>query len=196
MPKKIWKPGALLAPVPPAMVSCGTLEKPNIITIGWTGIINSNPPLTYISIKPQRFSHGIISATGEFVINLTTDKLVFAADYCGVKSGAQTDKFREMKLNAGPASIIKAPLITQSPVSLECKVRSVTKLGSHDMFMAEIVAVQVDEEFIDKNGKLNLAKCGLAAYAHGEYFTLGKRIGTFGFSVRKKRKKGENPSKK
>lgn len=187
MSKTAFNPGAMLAPVPPAMVSCGTLERPNIITIAWTGIVNSNPPVTYVSIRPERFSHGIIKETGEFVINLTTRKLIFAADYCGVKSGAVVDKFSEMKLDAAAAGVVKAPLIAQSPVSIECKVRQILPLGSHDMFLADIVSVLVDSALIDKNGKLDLSKCGLAAYAHGEYYALGEKLGSFGYSVRKKK---------
>lgn len=189
MAKVIWKPAALMAPVPPALVSCGTPDKPNILTVAWTGIVNTRPPMTYISVRPERFSHKLISESGEFVINLATEKLLRAADYCGVRSGLRVDKFAEMKLDAVPASVIGAPVIAQSPLNLECRVRQITPLGSHDMFLADIVAVQADEEYIDQNGRLDLGKCGLLAYCHGAYFSLGKQLGTFGFSVRKKRKK-------
>lgn len=187
MSKTIWKPGTLLSPVPPVLVSCGTMEKPNILTIAWTGIVNSNPAMTYISVRPERFSHGIIEKSREFVVNLTTEKLLAATDFCGVRSGENVDKFAQMKLTAAPASAVAAPLLAQSPLSLECKVTQILHLGSHDMFLAEIVAVDVEDEFIDKAGRLDLKKCGLLAYAHGEYFALGKRMGTFGFSVKRKR---------
>ncbi len=186
MPKQIWRPNTLISPVPPAMVSCGTVEEPNIITVAWTGVVNSDPPMTYISVRPQRYSHGLISASGEFVINLTTRGLVRVADICGVKSGRDFDKFTELGLTPLPASTISAPLIAESPVSFECRVEEVKPLGSHDMFIARITAVQVDEELIDKSGKLRLDRAGLAAFAHGEYYALGERLGTFGFSVRKK----------
>ncbi len=191
MSKAVWKPGTLLSPVPPVMVSCGTLQTPNILTIGWTGIVNSDPAMTYISVRPTRYSYGLIKASGEFVINLTTAKLVRAADYCGVKSGANTDKFKEMKLTPVPAAMLSVPLIAESPVSLECRVVEVKELGSHHMFLAEILCVDVDEQYIDEQGKLLLHKCGLAAYAHGSYYELGKRLGTFGYSVRKKPSAGK-----
>ncbi len=189
MTKITWKPGTLLAPVPPAMISCGTLEKPNVMTAAWTGIINSEPPMTYVSIRPSRYSHEIISKTKEFVINMTTLDLVKAADYCGVKSGRTVDKFKEMNLTAAPSSVIKAPQIAQSPVSLECQVTAIHSFETHDMFLAKIVAVQVDDRYIDEAGKLWMEKMGLVAYAHGSYFTMGRLLGKFGFSVEKKPKK-------
>ena len=179
MTKITWKPGTLLAPVPPAMISCGTLEKPNVMTAAWTGIINSEPPMTYVSIRPSRYSHEIISKTKEFVINMTTLDLVKAADYCGVKSGRTVDKFKEMNLTAA----------AQSPVSLECQVTAIHSFETHDMFLAKIVAVQVDDRYIDEAGKLWMEKMGLVAYAHGSYFTMGRLLGKFGFSVEKKPKK-------
>ncbi len=188
MSKTVWKAGTLLAPVPLAMVSCGTVEKPNIITIGWTGILNSHPAMTYISVRPSRYSYSIIKESGEFAINLTTTALVRAADFCGVKSGEKIDKFTKMRLTPAPASIITAPLIEESPVNLECRVTEIKPLGTHDMFLAEILCVNVDEQYIDDKGKLMLGKCSLAAYSHGEYFALGKRLGTFGFTVKKKPK--------
>lgn len=196
MAKETWKPGALLAPVPPVLVSCGTMEKPNIITIAWTGIINSRPPMTYISVRPERYSYDIIKDSGEFVINLPTEKLVFAADYCGVKSGKTIDKFAEMKLTPQQASKIAAPMIAESPLSIECRVKDMISLGSHDMFLAEILAVNVDDSAFNKQGKLDFIQCGLIAYAHGEYFTLGKRLGHFGFSVKKKKTKSRTAKQK
>lgn len=191
MSKTVWKPGTLLAPVPLAMVTCGSMEAPNIITVAWTGIINSNPAMTYISVRPSRYSHKLISESGEFAVNMTTSALVRAADFCGVKSGETVDKFSKMHLTAVPASMISAPLIEQSPVSLECRVTEIRPLGSHDMFFAEILCVDVDDQYIDEKGKLALQKCSLAAYSHGEYFALGKRLGSFGYSVKKKRKAPE-----
>lgn len=188
MSKTVWKPGTLLNPVPLAMVSCGTMEKPNIITIAWTGIINSDPAMTYISVRPSRYSHPIIKGSGEFAINLTTSALVRAADFCGVKSGKDVDKFAKMHLTPVPASMISAPLIDESPVSLECRVTEIKSLGTHDMFLAEILCVDVDDKYIDEKGKLMLHKSGLITYSHGEYFALGKRLGSFGYTVRKKPK--------
>ena len=186
MSKVTWKPGTLLAPVPAVMVSCGTMEKPNIITVAWTGIVNSDPAMSYVSVRKERFSHELILKSGEFVINLTTSALARATDLCGVKSGRNTDKFTLAKLTPEPASLLSCPMIAQSPLSLECKVTQVLPLGSHDMFLAEIVAVNVDESLLDEKGKLHLSRCGLLSYAHGEYFSLGRRLGGFGYSVRKK----------
>ncbi|MDO4184122.1 MAG: flavin reductase family protein [Rhodospirillales bacterium] len=183
MTKITWKPGTLEYPLPPAMISCGTIEHPNIMTAAWTGIVNSEPPMTYVSIRPSRYSHGIIKESGEFVINLTTEQLVAAADFCGVKSGKDVNKFKEMKLTAGQCSEISAPQIVESPVSLECKVKDISSLGSHDMFLAEIVAVNVDDKYIDATGKLRLEDCNLVAYAHNAYYSLGRCLGFFGFSV-------------
>ncbi len=194
MSKQIWKPGTLLAPAPAALVTCGTVEQPNVLTVAWTGIINSVPPMTYVSIRPERFSHHLIEGSKEFVINITTAELTRAADFCGVRSGKDTDKFAEMKLTAIEASAVKAPLIDQSPISLECKVKEIKRLGSHDMFIAEIVAVDVDEKYIDEKGKLDLRKAGVMFYSHGEYFAQGKKLGQMGYTVRKKRPK--NPKKK
>lgn len=184
-----WQGGALLAPVPPVMVTCGTVDNPNVITIAWTGILNTIPPKTYISVRPSRFSYNLIKESKEFVINLTTKELVKACDYCGVKSGKDCDKFKAMNVSVQKASEISAPLLEQSPVSIECRVTDIVPLGSHDMFIADIVAVNVAEEFIDEDGKLHLDKCNLVAYSHGEYFELGKKLGSFGYSVRKKKKK-------
>ena len=196
MGKQVWKPGTMVSPVPPVMVSCGSLEKPNILTIAWTGIVNTIPAMTYISVRLQRFSYPLIKESREFVINLTTRALTWAADYCGVKSGADTDKFSVCKLTPAPASQVGAPLIKESPVNIECRVKQVIPLGSHDMFLAEIVAVNVDEVLVDQNGKLHLDQSGLVAYSHGEYFALGEKLGSFGYSVRKKPKNNPASRKK
>ena len=196
MAKQVWKASTLLSPLPAALVTCGTVEEPNVLTVAWTGIINSSPAMTYVSIRPERWSHHLIAESGEFVINVTTDELVRAADFCGVRSGKDTDKFAEMKLTALPASQVKAPLIAQSPVSLECKVTEVKHLGSHDMFIAEIVAVQVDDKYIQEDGKLDLRKAGIMFYSHGEYFAQCKKIGQMGYSVKKKRPKNPKTAKK
>ena len=197
MAKLQWKPGTLLAPAPPALVSCGTMEEHNVLTAAWTGIVNSEPPMTYVSIRPQRYSHSIIKETGEFVINLPCEAIVKATDLCGVKSGRDVDKFALAGLTAEPSNLVAAPGIAECPISLECKVREVTSLGSHDMFLADIVAVDVDPKYVDEKGALHMEKAGLLAYAHGAYFGLGKQLGTFGFSVRKKPlKKSRKPAKK
>lgn len=196
MSKVQWKGGALIAPIPPVMVTCGTMEHPNVLTIAWTGILNTIPPKTYISVRPSRFSYPIIKETREFVINLTTASMIKAADFCGVRSGKDLNKLETCGLETEPAAHISAPMLSDSPISLECRVSEIIPLGSHDMFLADIVAVHVDETFIDRNGKLHISQCDLAAFAHGEYFTLGKKIGSFGFSVRKKRKKKPYQNKK
>ena len=173
------------------------MEEHNVLTAAWTGIVNSEPPMTYVSIRPQRHSHSIIKEKGEFVINLPTEAIVKATDLCGVKSGRDVDKFALAGLTAEPSNLVAAPGIAECPISLECKVREVTHLGSHDMFLADIVAVDVDPKYVDEKGALHMEKAGLLAYAHGAYFGLGKQLGTFGFSVRKKPlKKGRKPVKK
>ena len=180
----------MLNPVPVVMVSCGDVNHGNIITVAWTGIVNSDPPMTYVSIRKERYSHEIIKNAGAFVINLTTEELTFATDYCGVKSGRDTDKFKEQKLTPLPAEKVKAPLIAQSPVNLECKVKEIHEYGSHDMFIAEIVNVQAAEEWIDETGRIRLDKAGLICYNHGEYFGLRRQpLGRFGFSVMKPKTK-------
>lgn len=197
MAKLQWKPGTLLAPAPPALVSCGTMEAHNVLTAAWTGIVNSEPPMTYVSIRPERYSHGIIQEKGEFVINLPCEAIVKATDLCGVKSGRDVDKFALAGLTAEPSNVVAAPGIAECPISLECKVREVYKLGSHDMFLADIVAVDVDSKFVDEKGALHLEKVGLLAYAHGGYYGLGRQLGTFGFSVRKKPvRRGAKPAKR
>ena len=188
MAKQFWKGSTLLAPVPAALVTCGTIEQPNVLTIGWTGIVCTRPPMTYISVRPERYSHDIIKASGEFVINLTTSAMCRETDFCGVKSGKNTDKFSACGFHAVPAQKVAPPLIEECPLSLECKVVDEKLLGSHTMFLAEIIGIDVDEKYIDSKGKLNLQQCGLMAFAHGEYFTLGRKLGDFGFSVRKKKK--------
>ena len=195
MAKQRWKGGALLGPLPPVMVSCGDMESANIITIAWTGILSTIPPKTYISVRPSRHSYKIIKETGEFVINLTPASLVKSADFCGIYTGAKVNKFEKCGLHKQKSSELSCPMIEERPLSIECKVTDVVPLGSHDMFIADIVAVNVDEELIDKDGKLRLDKASLAAFAHGEYYELGKRIGTFGFSARKKKKKTKKQSK-
>ncbi len=189
MPKQFWKGSSLLAPVPATLVTCGTVEKPNVLTIAWTGIVCTRPPMTYISVRPERFSYDIIKTSGEFAINLTTSAMVKQVDYCGVKSGKDTDKIAVCGFHVSPSQKISAPVIDECPVSLECRVTDYRPLGSHTMFLAEIVGIDVDEKYIDSKGKLNLQQCGLTAYAHGEYFTLGRKTGDFGFSVKKNKKK-------
>ena len=197
MAKQKWKGGALIAPVPPAMISCGSEEdgSSNIITVAWTGIINTIPPKTYISVRPSRHSYKLIKERGEFAINLTTEKLVRSADFCGIYTGAKVNKFEKCDLHKEEASEISCPLIAESPLSLECKVTDVIELGSHHMFLADIVAVDVDESLINADGKLCLDRAHLAAFAHGEYFALGEKLGYFGFSVKKKKKKPHAPRK-
>lgn len=195
--KESWKGSVITSPLPPTMVTCGSIEKPNIFTVAWTGILNTQPPVTYISVRPERYSYELIKESEEFVINLTTEQLIRAVDYCGVKSGRKVDKFKEMNLSAEKASKVSAPILAESPVNIECKVRDVIELGTHHMFMADIVAIDAATELLDENGRLALDKANLLAYAHGEYFALGKKLGTFGFSVRKKKKnrKGKNGRK-
>ena len=191
MAKQKWKGGALLAPVPPAMVTCGNDADgtSNIITVAWTGIINTIPPKTYVSIRPSRHSYSLIRESGEFAINLPSPDLVRAADFCGIYTGAKVNKFEKCSLHKEVASEVSCPLIEESPLSLECRVTDVIELGSHHMFLADIVAVDVDEKLLNADGKLCLDKGKLAAFAHGEYFALGEKLGYFGFSVKKKKKK-------
>ena len=184
-----WKGGTLEAPLPPALVSCGTPEHPNVLTIAWTGIVNTIPPMTYISVRPERYSYDLIKNSGEFVINLPTEELVPAIDFGGVKSGRDLDKIAACGLHIEPGETVQAPLILESPVHLECKVRQVLPLGSHDMFLADITAVRVDEDYMDANGRLCMERCHLAAYIHGTYYSIGQALGTFGFSVKKKQEK-------
>jgi len=187
MSKLIWKSGTMLYPIPAVMVSCGSMEKPNIITIAWTGILNSDPAMTYISVRKERYSHKLISENKEFVINLVSKDLAKAADYCGVRSGEKEDKFKTLGLNTEKAENVSAPLIKEAPVSIECRVEKVIELGTHDMFMAKILSVDVEEKYLDETGRFDMEKCDLVAYSHGQYYTLGDRLGKFGFSVEKKK---------
>ena len=187
MAKQSWKPGNMLYPLPAVLVSCqGKNTAPNLITIAWAGIICSSPPMVSISIRPERYSYDMVKETGEFVINLTTKDLAWATDYCGVVSGRNVNKWEKMNLTQQPSKVVIPPAVAESPVNLECKVTEVKKLGTHDMFIAEIVAVHADEKYLDEKGKFNLEKSEPIAYCHGTYFTLGEEIGKFGYSVRKK----------
>lgn len=188
MSKIMWKSGTFLYPIPAVMVSCGTMEKSNIITVAWTGIINTNPAMVYISVRPERYSYDIISNTKEFVINLTTTDLAYATDWCGVKSGKNIDKFEHLKLTKENAEYVKCPMIKESPVNVECRVREIKKLGSHHMFIADVLSIHADNNYIDKNGAFDITKCNLISYANGKYFSLGKQVGKFGYSVKKKKK--------
>lgn len=187
--KTSWKPGTMIYPLPAVLVSCGACEEEyNMLTVAWTGTVCTQPPMCYISVRPERHSYGIISRTGEFVINLTTAAMARATDWCGVRSGRDCNKFAECGLTPLPAEKVAAPIIAQSPVSIECRVRQVIRLGSHDMFIAEVVNVQVDDSLIDpQSGKFDLERARLLVYSHGEYFELGKLIGHFGWSVRRRK---------
>lgn len=184
--KEHWKPGNMLYPIPAVMVSCGNVEKSNIITIAWAGTICSNPAMVSISIKKERYSYNIIKENKEFVINLVTKDLVRQTDFCGVRSGKDIDKFKEMKLTPIKGQKVNAPIIDQSPLNIECIVKEIIPLGSHDMFLAEVVNVTVDKRYMDDKGKFHLNKSDLIAYSHGEYFRLGEKLGKFGYSVKKK----------
>lgn len=189
MGKQYFRAGNMVYPVPVVMISCKREdEKPNIITTAWCGTISSDPAMAYISVKPCRYSYDIIKETKEFVINLVTRDLTYATDYCGVKSGRDVDKFKDMKLTPLESKYISAPGIEESPVNIECKVKQIIDLGSHHMFIAEVLGVTVDEKYMEKSGKFNLNDSGLVAYSHGEYFQLGEKLGTFGYSVRKAQK--------
>ncbi len=185
--KILWKPGTIEYPLPAVMVSVGDMDESNIITVAWTGIICSDPAMVYISVRPSRHSYSIIKKTGEFVINLTTENLTYTTDWCGVKSGKDIDKFEKMNLTKQKAEFVKCPMIAESPISLECSVIEEKDLGSHTLFIAKVLGVHVAEDYMDKNGAFDISKCNLMAYANGGYYALGKKIGTFGFSVRKKK---------
>ncbi len=186
MSKLRWKPGNMLYPLPAVMVSCGDQpDNYNIFTAAWTGTLCSDPPMTYVSIRPERHSYALISRTKEFVINLTTRRLAKAADFCGVRSGRDLQKFDALALTAVPGFTVSAPLIGESPLSLECRVRQVIPLGSHDMFMADILCVAADDRYLDSAGRFHLEKADLLAYSHGTYYALGQQLGHFGYSVRK-----------
>ena len=187
MGKQLWKPGNMLYPLPVVMVSLADRDgRPNIITLAWVGTVCTNPPMVSISVRPERYSYPILKETGEFVINLTTKELAFATDYCGVKSGRDVDKFKEMGLTPIPASEVKAPMIKESPVNIECKVRQILPLGSHDMFLADVVAVHADEKYMDEKPKFHLEQAEPIIYSHGSYFGCGELLGTFGYSVKKR----------
>lgn len=199
MAKCAFKPGNMLYPLPAVMVSCqyptahdpecidpALQGKPNILTVAWAGTVCTNPPMLSISVRPERYSYHMIEKSGEFVVNLTTEALVRATDYCGVRSGKEVDKFKEMQLTPLPSREVAVPGIAESPVNIECRVRQITPLGSHNMILADVVAVTVDEAYMDENGKFCLNDTGLVTYSHGEYFLLGQKLGTFGYSVAKK----------
>ncbi len=188
MSRQNWRAGNMLYPLPAVMVSCGRPEEtPNIITVAWAGTVCSSPAMVSISVRPERYSYDIIRETGEFVINLTTERLARATDYCGVRSGRDVDKFREMHLTAGKCAHVTAPLIEESPVNIECRTQQILELGSHHMFIAEVLGVDVDERYLDEKGKFQLNQAGLMVYSHGEYFGLGKNLGSFGYSVRRRK---------
>ncbi|MBE5884644.1 MAG: flavin reductase family protein [Lachnospiraceae bacterium] len=187
MAKELWKPGNMLYPLPAVMVSMADKNgKYNIITLAWVGTVCTNPPMVSISVRPERYSYPILKETGEFVINLTTKELAFATDYCGVKSGRDVDKFKEMKLTPLPGKEVAAPLIAESPVNIECRVRDIQELGSHHMFLADVVAVHADEQYMDEQRKFHLEQAEPIIYSHGAYLTCGEMLGTFGYSVRKR----------
>ena len=190
MSKSVWRPGTVLYPVPAVMVSCGTIEKPNIITVAWCGTLCTSPAMTYVSIRPERFSYKIIEESKEFVINLTTEALVHSVDYCGVKSGKDVDKFKECSLTASKSVNVSAPSIEESPVNIECKVVQIIKTGgTHDIFIAEVLSVSVDDKYFDETGKFHFERTKPICYSHGEYYGLDKPVGSFGYSVRKKKNK-------
>ncbi len=184
-----WKGGTLEAPLPPVLVSCGTMDAPNVLTVAWTGIVNTDPPMTYISVRPERFSFSILRDTGEFVINLPTEELARAVDFCGVRSGRNTDKIAACGLSLLPGETVRTPLVAESPVHLECTITQELPLGSHHMFLARINAVRVDKRYIDESGRLCMEKCRLISYIHGAYHATGRPLGKFGFSVQKKKKR-------
>ncbi|MBQ2745138.1 MAG: flavin reductase family protein [Lachnospiraceae bacterium] len=187
MAKEIWKAGNMVYPIPAVMVTCrDKAGNDNIITIAWTGTICTNPAMAYISVRPERYSYNIIKETGEFVINLTTKELTYATDYCGVRSGRDVDKFKELALTREEPSEVSVPLIKESPVNIECKVVKIEELGSHHMFVAQVVAVHADKKYMDEKGKFDLSKADPIVYSHGEYYSMGEKLGTFGYSVKKK----------
>ncbi len=194
MAKIHWKGSTLLAPLPPVMVTCGAGERANIITVAWAGIINTHPPKVSISVRPSRHSYALIRESGEFIINLTPEHLIREADYCGMYTGAKVDKFTATGLHKEDAQVVSCPAIAECPLSLECRVTDVIPQGTHDLFLAEVVAVNADESLLDESGKLCMERAKLAAFAHGEYFSLGKKLGKFGFSAVKKRKPHPRPT--
>ena len=196
MAKQLWKPGNMIYPLPAVMVSVTDGEgHDNIITVAWTGTVCTNPAMAYISVRPSRYSYDMIRKTGEFVINLTTEKLAYATDFCGVRSGRDVDKFRKLNLTKEKAQFVSAPMIGEAPVSIECRVREVKELGSHDMFLADVLAVHADEAYMDKNNRFCLNDAGLLVYSHGEYLAGGRKVGTFGYSGKKKQQKKQMQKK-
>ena len=183
--RKRLEGSTLFAPVPAALITCAEENVKNVFTAAWTGIVNTRPPMAYVSVRPERYSYDIIKRSGEFVINLTTSKMAKFTDLCGMKSGRKYDKLS--RLETVDSQVCKAPTLSLSPVSLECKVEREIDLGSHTMFIANVVCVTVDERYTDSKGKINLEQAGLMAYSHGGYFALGRKLGDFGFSVRKKK---------
>lgn len=188
--KHQWKPGNMIYPLPAVLVSCGSsIEEYNLLTVAWTGTLCTNPPLCYISVRPERYSYEIIKRNMEFVINLTTKDMAYATDWCGVKSGKDYNKFKEMGLTPGKATVVKAPIVEEAPVSIECRVKEIVPLGSHDMFIAEVVNILADDAYLDpETGAFELAKAEPLVYLHGGYFELGDKIGKFGWTVEKKKK--------
>ena len=186
MSRRTWKPGTLVYPVPAVLITCKDKERENVFTVAWTWTICSDPAMTYISVRKERFSYDIIKKSGVFCINLTTEDLAYATDYCGVKSGKNENKFKTLNLETERASQVDVPIIKKSPVVIECKVEEIKELGSHDMFIAKVVAIDVDEKYMDKTDRFDMEKCNLMAYSHGHYYKLGEQIGKFGFSVKKK----------
>lgn len=190
MAKQQWKPGNMLYPLPAVMVSVRDKSgRDNIITVAWAGTMCTNPPMVSISVRPERYSYHMLEESGEFVINLTTEKLCYATDYCGVRSGRDVDKFTEMKLTKVEADLVNAPMVGESPVNLECKVEKIEKLGSHHMFIARVLAVHAEEAYMDENGRFDLNKAQPMVYSHGEYYGVGKKLGSFGYSVKKRKKR-------
>ena len=187
MSKVEWKSGTFIYPIPAVMITSGDMDNSNIMTVAWTGILNTNPAICYISVRPERYSYNLIKESGEFVINLTNEKLAYATDWCGVRSGKDYDKFKEMKLTKEKANHVKCPIIKESPVAVECKVKEIKELGSHHVFIAEVLSIDAGQEYINENGAFDISKCNLIAYANGGYYSLGKKIGKFGYSVQKKK---------
>lgn len=196
MAREIWKAGTFIYPLPAVLVTSGDMEKSNILTVAWTGIINTNPAMCYISVRPERYSYNLIKEKGEFVINLTNEALAYATDWCGVRSGEKYDKFKEMKLTKEKAKFVQCPIIKESPVAVECKVKEIKELGSHHMIIAEVLSIDADKKYIDESGAFDISKCDLIAYSNGKYYTLGKKIGKFGFSVEKKKNKSKNNARR